>query len=367
MYNWNCSELWGALCRMEFNVGKRLIAIILVLINVISLTSCASDKPKRYEAEFLVLFDTVTKIVGYANSKEEFDNYAQMIYDELKTYHELYDIYNDYEGINNIKTINENAGATPVKVDKKLIDMLLYAKKAYTETDGKLNIALGAVLQVWHKYREEGINNPENAKVPPMELLEEKNKHTNIEDLIINEEDSTVFLKDPEMALDVGGVGKGYATEQVCQYAQAHGFLNGMVSVGGNVRVIGSRNGKGEPWRVGIQNPDLTSEKANLYILNLTDASLVSSGDYERYYMVDGVKYHHIIDPVTLMPSGYFTAVSIVCKDSGMADAYTKAIYNMSYEDGLKFVESHPEIEALWVFKNGDLKYSPGFEKYIRE
>lgn len=351
---------------MEINVGKRLIAIVLILVNVITLTSCASEQ-KRYQAEFLVLFNTVTKIVGYADNKEDFDKYAQMIYDELKVYHELYDIYNDYEGINNIKTINDNAGIKPVKVDKKIIDMLTYAKEAYKETDGKLNIALGAVLKVWHEYREEGIDNPEKAKVPPMELLEEKNQHTNIEDMIINEEESTVYLNDPEMSLDVGGVGKGYATEKVCQYAEENGFTNGMVSVGGNVRVIGSRDGKGDPWRVGIQNPDLTSEQANLYILNLTEASLVSSGDYERFYMVDGVKYHHIIDPATLMPSTYFTAVSIVCKDSGMADAYTKAIFNMSYEDGMKFVEAHPDIEALWVFKNGDLKYSSGFEKYIRE
>ena len=92
---------------MEINVGKRLIAMVLVLINVISLTSCGITKTKRYEAEFLVLFDTVTKIVGYADSKEEFDKNAHMIYDELKIYHELYDIYNDYDGINNIKTIND--------------------------------------------------------------------------------------------------------------------------------------------------------------------------------------------------------------------------------------------------------------------
>lgn len=348
-------------------MGKRILCLALIFINIISLTSCAFSKPKRYEAEFLVLFDTVTKIVGYADSKKEFDKNAQMIYDELKIYHELYDIYNNYDGINNIKTINDNAGIKPVKVDKKLLDMLVYAKNAYTETDGKLNIALGAVLQVWHKYREEGINDPEKAKLPPMELLQEKNKHTNIDNLIIDEKNSTVFLKDPEMSLDVGGVGKGYATEQVCQYAEAHGFANGMVSVGGNVRVIGSRDGKGEPWHVGIQNPDLNSEKTNLLILNLTDASLVSSGDYERYYMVDGKKYHHIIDPVTLMPATYFTAVTIVCKDSGMADAFTKAIYNMPYEDGLKFVAAHPQIQALWVFKNGEIKYSPGFAKYIRE
>lgn len=340
----------------------------MVLISIINLTGCdTASKKNRYDAQFLVLFNTVTKIVGYAKTKEEFSEYSQMIYDELNIYHELYDIYNDYEGINNIKTINDNAGISPVKVDKKIIDLLLFGKQAYANSNGKVNIAFGAVLKVWHKYREEGLDDPMAAKVPDMELLQEKNKHTDINKLVIDEENSTVYLDDAEMSLDVGAIAKGYATEQVCKYAYEHGFKNGMISVGGNVRTIGEKVGKEKTWNVGIQNPDLESDEANLYILSLKDNSLVTSGDYERYYTVDGVRYHHIIDPKTLMPAAYFTSVSIICKDSGMADELSTGIFNMTYDEGSKLIESLPDAEALWVFKDGTMKYSSGFSDYIHK
>jgi thiamine biosynthesis lipoprotein len=278
--------------------------------------------------------------------------------------HKLYDIYNDYNGINNIKTINDNAGIKPVKVDQKIIDLLKFAKNAYDLTSGQMNVAFGAVTSVWHDYREDGTNDPDNAKLPPMELLKEKNTHTDINKVIINEKDSTVYLEDPEMSLDVGAVGKGFATERVAELAYKNGFKSGSISVGGNVRTLGPKADTGEDWKIGIQNPDLESENKNLYILNLNNMSLVTSGVYERYYTVDGKQYHHIIDPDTLMPATYFLSVSIVTKDSGMADALAK-IFNMSYEDGLKLIESIPDTEALWVFPNGDMKYSSGFEKYI--
>lgn len=335
----------------------------------INLSACSNTKETRYEASFLELFDTVTQIVGYAKNEEEFTNYAQMIYDELKEYHELYDIYNDYDGINNIKTINDNAGIEPVKVDQKIIDLLEFAKEAYEETDGKTNIALGAVLSVWHDYRTKGIDDPENAELPPMDVLEEKIQHTNIEDLIINEEESTVYLQDPEMSLDVGAIAKGYATEQVSQYIEQQGLTHAMLSVGGNVRTIGTKfldNNEEEAWSVGIQNPDLESEDTNLYILNLENYSLVTSGVYQRYYTVDGKQYHHIIDPETLMPADYFLSVSIICRDSGKADSLSTAVFNMPYEDGLKLVESLDDTEALWVFEDGSMQYSSGFENFIK-
>ncbi len=343
-----------------------MIAVLIILISILNLTGCSSASNKhRYDAQFLVLFNTATKIVGYAETKEEFGGYSQMIYDELKKYHELYDIYNNYDGVNNIKTINDNAGITPVKVDKKIIDLLLFGKEAYTNTDGKVNIAMGAVLRVWHKYREEGSEDPTIAKLPPMDVLQEKNTHTDINKLMIDEENSTVYLDDPEMSLDVGAIAKGYATEQVSHYAYEHGFKNGMISVGGNVRTIGEKVGKEKSWNVGIQNPDSESDEKNLYILNLKDKSLVTSGDYERYYTVDGVKYHHIIDPNTLMPANYFTAVSIITKDSGFADELSTAIFNMPFEEGLSFIENTPDTEALWVFKDGSMKSSSGFSDYI--
>ena len=133
------------------------------------LTSCKAGQ-KRFEAEFLLLFNTVTKIVGYSDSEESFTEDVEFIYDNMKLYHELFDIYNDYE-FNNIKTINDKAGVEPVKVDKKIIDLLLFAREVYEVTNGKINIAMGPVLRIWHDYREAGVNEPENASLPPMEEL----------------------------------------------------------------------------------------------------------------------------------------------------------------------------------------------------
>lgn len=347
-------------------LNKKVLAYLVISMVVISITGCGKQEKSRYSAEFLELFNTATKIIGYTDTKEEFEEQVQLIYDNLQEYHELYDIYNNYDGINNIKTINDNAGIKPVKVDKKIIDLLLFSKEAYELSDGKVNIAFGAVLQVWHDYRTEGIEEPEKAKIPPMELLEEMSAHTDINKMIINEEESTVYLEDREMSLDVGGIAKGYATERVCELAEQNGFTSALISVGGNVRAIGTRYEEEKYWNVGVQNPDMDSEEENLAILNLSDMSLVSSGVYQRYYTVEGNQYHHIIDSDTLMPSDYFTAVSIVCKDSGMADALSTAIFNMSFEEGLHLIESIDNTEAIWILKDGSLKYSSNFDEYIK-
>lgn len=346
---------------------NKIIGTILLITFIFNITGCNKPKLTRYEAEFLNFFDTVTQIKGYAENEEEFSKFAQIIYDNLGEYHKLYDIYNNYDGINNIKTINDNAGIKPVEVDQRIIDLLKFSQEAYELTDGKINIAYGAVLSVWHEYRTNGIDDPENAKLPPLNVLEDKTKHTDINKLIINEEKSTVYLEDPKMSLDVGAIAKGYATEQVSQIAIDNGYKDGMVSVGGNVRSFGGKGEKKTAWNVGVQNPDMDAKNSNLYILNLKDNSLVTSGDYQRYYIVNNKKYHHIIDPMTLMPSDYFTAVTIVCKNSGLADALSTATFNMPFEEGLEFIERLPDAEAVWIFKDGTMKYSSHFEDYIRK
>lgn len=334
---------------------------------LVATTSCSVKEQKKYSAQFLELFNTVTEIVAYSDSKEDFSVLAQLIYNNLEEYHKLYDKYNDYTGINNIKTINDNAGIKPVKVDQRIIDLLLFSKNIYQLSNGKVNIAMGSVLEIWHDYREEGIINPESAKLPPMDQLEAANLHTDIDKLIIDETASTVYLSDKNMKLDVGAIAKGYATEQVCKIAKDNSYENFLLSVGGNVRSVGKKGPKKELWSVGIQNPDKASEQKNLYTLGLTDLSLVASGNYERYYTVDGKIYHHIIDPVTLMPSEYFTAVSIICKDSGLADALSTTIYNMPFEEGKALIESLDDTEAFWVFHDGVIKFTDNFENLIKQ
>lgn len=339
--------------------------LILILIN---LTACGGEKElTRYESEFIMLFDTVTRIVGFAHSEEEFNEYSQIIYDNLKEYHQLYDIYNDYDGINNLKTINDNAGIKPVEVDERIIDLLKFSIDVYQETTGEINIAYGAVLKIWYNYRTEGIEDPVNASLPDEEELRKASEHANMEDIIIDEDLSTVFLKDPLMSLDVGAVAKGYATEQVSEIVRNSGMTSALLSVGGNVRAINNNVITEEPWNVGVQNPDSESADSIVKVVKIDNLSMVTSGNYERYYMVDGKKYNHIIDTDTLYPSEFFSSVTIICEDSGMADSLSTAIFTMPFEEGIQLINSMPETEAMWIFSDGSIKYSDNFESLIKK
>jgi len=342
---------------------KRTLSILIIISLLISLSGCKNGK-KRFEAEFLQLFDTVTKIIAYTESKAEFEALSNFVYDTLEQYHRLYDIYHDYDGISNIKTINDNAGKVPVKVDRKIIDLLIFSRQAYDMTDGKCNIALGSVLHIWHQYREDGINDPGNAALPPKSLLEQASRHTDINKIIIDSDTSTVFLEDPDMRIDVGSVAKGYAVERLAQAIIEHGNSFVLFSVGGNVRAVGGRN-QTEPWKIGIENPDEKTE-GEMPTVRISDKSAVTSGTYQRFYTVDGRQYHHIIDPKSLMPSEYFKSVTVICRDSGLADALSTAVFCMPYERGRQLIDSIEGTDALWIMPDSELKYSDNFKQYTK-
>ena len=345
----------------------QILFFVLVLSLLFISSACSMEKSKleRHQAQFIDVFDTATILIQYTETEEEFKETAEMIHDELETYHQLYDIYNNYPDLNNIKTINDQAGKSPVSVDQKIIDLLLFSKDAYYKTDGKVNVAFGSVLSLWHDYRERGTSDPLQAKIPPMDQLKAANDHCAIEDIVIDEGSNTVFLRDPDMLLDVGAIAKGYAVERISEYARTIGFTDGLISVGGNIRVLGYKGEDKELWSIGIQNPDRESEEKDLFVTHLTEESLVTSGDYIRYYTVDGKKYHHIIDPSTLLPATYFASVTIITPDSGMGDALSTSLFNVSFEEGLAYVEALDNTEAVWVYSDGTIKSSSGFEDLL--
>ena len=340
---------------------KRTLALILV---VCLLTGCApasgaSDSRQSYTATFLDLFDTVTTIIGQAESETAFRETAQAIYNDLLGYHKLFDIYNDYDGINNIKTINDHAGSSPVEVDTAIIQLLLDCRSYYELSDGKVNAAMGSVLQLWHQARTDGINDPPNAKLPDMEALREAAKHCDFDRVVIDEDRSTVHITDPKLRLDVGAVAKGWATQKAAENAPS-GML---ISVGGNVCVTGPKHSDGTPWVIGIQDPD-TADK-NLHTVYLSNGSVVTSGDYQRSYMVDGKPYHHIIDPATLMPGTGWRSISIVCRDSGLADALSTALFLSDRDTGERLATACG-AEVFWVAADGTEYMTDSFEKILK-
>ncbi len=344
---------------------KKILTVFLILALMTGLLSgCAAPKntmsKKRYQTSFFTLFDTVTSIVGYADSEEEFEKIIDEIYDQLEAYHQLFDIYNDYEGVNNIKTINDQAGIAPVEVHPVLIGFLQECKEYYDVTGGMVNIAMGSVLSLWHEARNEGIDDPENAKLPDKEALKEAAKHCSFDTVIIDEEYSTVYLEDAKQSLDVGAIAKGWATQRVCENLPA-GFL---VSVGGNVCASGPKPEKNSSWVVGIQDPE-GGENDYLHTVYVNRESVVTSGNYQRYYMVDGKMYHHIIDPETLYPAIKWKSVSIICTDSGTGDALSTALFRLDLESGQKLLDKY-DAKAVWVDLEGETYYSPGFKELIR-
>ena len=309
-------------------------------------------------------FDTVITVIGYENTKAEFDAVAEEIISQFAEYHRLYSIYHRFDGTENLCTVNElvDGKHRTVSVDRRIIDMLLYAKEMYAVTNGIVNVAMGSVLSLWHNYREIGKDNPAQASLPPIENLKAAAEHTDISKMVIDEENNTITLTDPLMKLDVGAIAKGYATECIARSLEEQGITGYVLNVGGNIRVIGIKPDGGK-WIVGIENP--LDEEYFAY-LNLTKESVVTSGSYQRYYYVDGKPYHHIIHPDTLMPAEGFLSVSVICNDSGFGDALSTALFCLPLKEGMEFVENLPETEAMWVTEQGTKTVSSGWNEYVK-
>lgn len=345
-----------------------LLTVICLFLPCLSLAACKKEPPlEKFSAYSFDYFDTVTTVTGYAEDKEAFDEVANGILAELKEYHRLFTIYHRFEGLENLCTVNElvDGAHRTVKVDERIIDLLLYAKEMYDLTGGHLNIAMGSVLSIWHDYRTEGMNDPISAKLPPMEALRAAAEHTDIEKLVIDEENGTVTITDPKMKLDVGAIAKGYAVERVAQSLEQKDITGYVINVGGNVRTVGAKP-DGAGWTVGIENP-LDNGEDYLGYLTLSGESLVTSGSYQRYYLVNGERYHHIIHPDTLMPAEGFVSVSILTKHSGKGDALSTALFCMSLEEGQALIESLPDTEAQWVLPDGTIYNSSGWNTYTTE
>lgn len=347
-----------------------VLTVLLLSISLILLPSCKKEKtpePEVQAASYYEYFDTVSVIFSYlGDSKEAFDANCQAVATLLEEYHRLFDIYYEYSGVNNLKTINKNAGKEPVKVDPKLIDFLLYAKEIYALTDGATNVAMGSVLKLWHDAREDGMDDPENAYLPSPDALTEAAEHTDIETIVIDREAGTVFITDPDVSLDVGALGKGYATERAAELLITRGVTSYVLNIGGNIRAIGTKT-TGEGWVTGITNPDKTANESFVCRVVIQNTSLVTSGDYERYYLVDGVRYHHIIDPSTNMPARYFSSISVFCEDSALADALSTALFCKSYEDGRALIDRLNDVGAIWVTPDGEVRMTENVTIYEQE
>ena len=350
----------------------KILKLIMALVLSIQLVGCESHPEYLYLRDsFTGPFDTVIEYMAYVKSQEEFDSQMTLIKEEFTKLDQLFDRYTSYEGINNIKTINDNAGVKPVEVDPIIIDMLQTSIERNKTICSKVNIAMGAVLDLWHDARENAVDGI--GVVPSTSQLEAASVHMNIDTIEIDETNNTVYINDADTLIDVGATAKGYAVEYVKDKLVESGVDSFLISAGGNVSTHGKRllmadgndalERSKEEFLVGIESPKSGAYSDGQYpaLVIATDKSIVTSGDYQRYFQdEEGNVYHHLIDSDTLYPSTYFRSVSIITEDSGYADFLSSALFLMPYEEGRALADSLEGVEAIWLMNDGTIHYTDG-------
>jgi thiamine biosynthesis lipoprotein len=348
---------------------KRITILVLSLILVASCSNKAAEPPpptdadgyRQYVYEFFGPFDTVTQIMAFATDEADFIELRDYIVARMTELHKLYNIFEDYEGINNIKTINENAGIAPVEVSRDIIDLLEFSVMWHERTGGAFNVALGPILRVWHEYRERYAGIDGNlTSLPDMDELVKLNELTDINDVVLDIENQTVFLRKAGMSLDVGSVAKGFAVQRIITEVRIMGLAvqDFLIDAGGNVAAHGTRRLRDTGlWRVDVLNPyDDSKPLAGFEAWGGT--SVVTSGNYQRYYMYGDRVMGHIISPFTLMPVDHFTSVTVVARNSGAADVLSTAMYILSHQAGLDLAELYA-LDVVWLLQGGGLRYYP--------
>lgn len=337
--------------------------LLCLLLTLMLLTPARADQPKRRTHSFTGAFDTLIVLTAYTADEALFDRAAAACEAEFRRYDHLFNAYRRYSGVNNVLVLNESAAKAPVTVEPELMELLTRCMALQRQMPGTVNIAMGSVLELWHRARGDAELDPYHTQLPAMDELQAAARHMDPEDLVLDEQANTVFFADPALKLDLGAVAKGFAAGKVAE------TISGMlpcysINAGGNIVCGDAPDNDVHAWKAGIQNPDvdlLTNENGFLCVVGLANRSLVTSGDYQRYFMVDGVRYHHIIDPTTLMPAAYARAVVILAEDSMLADYLSTAMFLLPYVDGRAMIDTLPGAEAMWVLADGSTRQTEGF------
>ena len=360
---------------------KNFLFILLIL----SLSACKSE-PIRFSNVLIdVGFnDAPVTFVAYTENEAKFNQFQEILRDEILVLGQLFDKYNNYEGLNNLKTINDNAGIQPVEVDQALIDLIQFAKEYYTITQNTFDISMGSVLEVWHNYRDEGklLNSSDPAqygRVPTLEELQIAKECVSWDFIEVNDENNTVYINNPCASLDVGGIAKGFAADIVVEKLIEAGLQTAIINIGDSSIITIGTKPNGDEWGVGIAQP-----KKNVLIADSSVDTLYfegsihisTSGDNQNYYIAEGdIIYHHLIDPSTLYPvvTSLHSVTIATSLSAAAAEALSKAMFILPYDEALsllnKLKAENPNdvIDAVWVYEldkapsNTESKGSAGF------
>lgn len=296
---------------------------------------------------------TLVKITAVGLSESDARAAAAAGFAEIRRLEEL---LSTWIPTSELSRVNAAAGVMPVPVSPDTLTVVQRAMQAAELTGGGFNIAIGPAVDAWRV--------TEAQRIPTASELEALRPLVDLRAVHVNERDRTIYLEKAGMRIDVGGIGKGYAADQAVAAMQKAGALAGVVALSGDIKTFGRLPG-GKPFPVGIQHP--RQEGAVLAWIDLQDEAISTAGDYERFFERDGVRYHHILDPLTLQPARACQSVTVIAKEGVWADGLDTGIFVMGVESGMRLVESLPDVEAIIVDRDGLVHVSSGLRDRIRK
>lgn len=337
---------------MQDKINKIIWIIIILLIIIFGLIIIKDKTTKKEYTSKFYYMDTYIYVKLYSKDSNKANKALKKVEKIYKEYHELTDRYNSYDNINNIYYIKNNESNDEyITIDKRLYKILEYGIESFDKTNGLIDISMGNVIDVWKKYRDN------NSGIPDTLELEKANKG-NIKDIILKDNNK---IKNNHVNIDLGSISKGYTTKIVGEYLESINLDEYLINAGGNVLV--GKHYKNSNYKIGIEDPN---NKDDIFtVLKGNNISIVTSGGYERYYEYNGKKYHHIIDPKTLYPTDYMKSVTIITKDSALADTLSTYLFLMSVEEGKKYINKLDNVEAIWYTNNDEIILSDGAKKNV--
>ena len=281
------------------------------------------------------------------------ENAQQLLLQSEQLLHLYKNRFSANDADSELMEINLQAGKKAVQVHPELFELIELGKKHSIAANSHLNIAIGPLVQTWRI----GFS---DAKLPSEEEIQRLLKITNPEEIVLNDSNREVYLSKEGMRIDLGALAKGYIADKLKEFLVEQGVQSGIIDLGGNILTIGENPTFHRPWRIGIQNPALDRGE-HVAVIEVSDASVVTSGIYERQLVVDGKTYHHIFDRTTGYPmETELASITIVAEKSVDCEIWTTRLFGQNPYDIIEEIEQQPGLEAFVITKNQKMMYTSG-------
>jgi len=322
-----------------FNIHPLLWAVAIILSTLIAGPAFCRKRPQiiNIEEQFNLLGTLVEIQIPCSKDQEQEARQAIMsARDEIARLEQLMSLYLEES---DISRVNRNASEGPVPVSEETFQTVKKAVEFSVLSQGAFDVSFMPVGKLWRL-------NPENPYIPTEEEIREKMPLVNYKNIVLDDQKKTIFFKEKGMEIGLGGIAKGTAVNWAIRAIRKRGFPNALVNAGGDLYALGL-NAKRKPWRIGIQHPRDASKFFTT--IEVSNRAVVTSGDYERMVIVNGKRFHHILDTKTGHPAEKCISVTVVTEDAESADALATAIFVLGAEKGLELVKKMPDTEALIV------------------